>query len=458
MGRKLSVLLIIVALLFTFVACDSEKASEPEPQPVKVTLTAQTDLPTVGITWKYTATPTGGTASAETALTDGATQDLAQDTYTFVLNGYIASELIYSGSKTDVQISDTNKTVTISVTLAKKNVVVVDNNLKFYDTLDKAVESLKTATNKTATFYIFDDEVTLGNVSTLLGADATATKNNITALSNYNITFVGLGAKLTKVNTRTADLSVIEGIKYNDARGANLTFKNMTVNVGVYKGSDKSYSGQGIANATSLTMENCKIEGYAANWGKKNTFNNCTFESPKDWCIDVIEFGAYVSGVKSVDVTYIFKGCTFSSGTGEFIDVYHTCTDSSCTTKYNITVEDCTFNNTWTAPATGAEGPENSGRAAVFIKTKVNTGDHGTNCELTFKGTNTYNGTFDKTKAYAPDEGNQYKAGYTESWQKLFAVVDNRSGYAWTTTTSGQVIIKNGTEVLYQNSTATSGK
>ncbi len=452
MGRKLSVLLIIVALLFTFVACDSEKASEP--QPVKVTLTAQTDLPTVGIIWKYTATPTGGTASAETALTDGATQDLAQGTYTFVLNGYIGTELIYSGSKAAVQISDTLKAVTIPVTLAKKNVVVVDNNLKFYDTLDKAVESLKTATNKTATFYIFDDEVTLGNVSTLLGAETTATKDNITALSNYNITFVGLGSSLTKVNTRTAALSVIEGIKYNDARGANLTFKNMTVNVGVYKGSDKSYSGQGIANATSLTMENCKIEGYAANWGKKNTFNNCTFESPKDWCIDVIEFGAYVSGVKSVDVTYIFKGCTFSSGTGEFIDVYHTCTDSTCTTKYNITVEDCTFNNTW---ASGTEGLENSGRAAVFIKTKIKAGYHGINCELTFKGTNTYNGMFDKTKDYVPEEGNQYKAGYTESWQKLFAVVNKDGDYSWDSK-NGNVTVKNGETVLFKTTASSSGK
>ena len=455
MGRKLSVLLIIVALLFTFVACDSEKASESEPQPVKVTLTAQTDLPTVGITWKYTATPKDGTASAETALTDGATQDLAQGTYTFVLNGYIGTELIYSGSKTDVQISDTLKAVTIPVTLAKKNVVVVDNNLKFYDTLDKAVESLKTATNKTATFYIFDDEVTLGNVSTLLGETATATKNNITALSKYNITFVGLGSSLTKVNTRTVPTTTTTGIKYNDARGANLTFKNMTVSVGVYKGSDSNYSGQGIANATSLTMENCKIEGYAANWGKKNTFNNCTFESPKDWCIDVIEFGAYVSDVKSVDVTYIFKGCTFSSGTGEFIDVYHTCKDSTCTTKYNITVEDCTFNNTW---ASGTEGLENSNRAAVFIKTKVDTGEHGTNCELTFKGTNTYNGTFDKTKAYAPDDNSTYKAGYTESWQKLFAVVDKDGNtYSWDSK-NGNVTVKNGETVLFKTTASTSGK
>ena len=314
-----------------------------------------------------------------------------------------------------------------------------------YFTLDDAVKSLKTTGNKTATIFVLQKEVTLGNLIDLLGneSDKKVTKANLDVLKDYTITFEGRDVASTTIKTRT------ESDASNQVRGANLIFKNMTVWIGYDEGTKTgSYSGQGFPYAGELTFANCDIEGLGSHWGKKNTFENCTFSVAKDWCISIQEFS---QGWNATDhsTTFVFKNCTFSSGTGEFINVYLNClknTDETNTNlclfgkaKFDITVEDCKFINTWTS------GSGNSGRAAVFIKSRFADTKHSIYCDLTFKGTNTYKGTFG-TSSFAPSD-EQYKEAYEQNWRELFAVVEKSSGYAWTTT--GNVTVKNGEEVIY---------
>jgi hypothetical protein len=229
----------------------------------------------------------------------------------------------------------------------------------------------------------------------------------------------------------------------------------MTVWIGYDEGTKTgAYSGQGFPYAGELTFVNCEIEGLGANWGKKNTFENCTFSVAKDWCISIQEFS---QGWNDTDhsTTFVFKNCTFSSGTGEFINVYLNCLKNNDETdtnpclfgkaKFDITVDGCTFNNTWSEGSSNT----NSGRAAVFIKSKFADTKHSINCDLTFKGTNKYEGTFG-TNSFTMAEGSTYKTTYDASWKNLFAVVDKADGsYKWSSL--GNITVKNGDTILYQN-------
>ena len=87
--------------------------------------------------------------------------------------------------------------------------------------------------------------------------------------------------------------------------GSDVTFKDMTVNMG-----KKDY--MGIVRANSLYFENCKLVGRGSYWGNgKVVFKNCTFENENDYVITTY-----------AGVDFIFENCTFRSTAGKFVNAY----------------------------------------------------------------------------------------------------------------------------------------
>ena len=101
------------------------------------------------------------------------------------------------------------------------------------------------------------------------------------------------------------------------------TFNNVTFNWG-------NVNYHGFQHAGTINMENCTLNGKFFSYGDMN-FTNCIFvQGNSDY-----HMWAYTG-----NVTYI--GCSFTNNeTGKFINVYN----ESGSTKYTVTVEDCTFIN-----------------------------------------------------------------------------------------------------------------
>ena len=148
--------------------------------------------------------------------------------------------------------------------------------------------------------------------------------------TNTTLTLTGNGAGKTIFTA--GDLTVTdangEGSSDYSYEGSEVTFKNMTINVGTgnYKG---------FVRAKSLYFENCTIEGRGSYWGVgKVVFKNCTFASnPKDynlWTYSGIDF--------------VFENCIFNTDCGKFINAYK----EQCINA-KLTFTDCKFINTGSA-------------------------------------------------------------------------------------------------------------
>ena len=123
---------------------------------------------------------------------------------------------------------------------------------------------------------------------------------------NTTLTLQGKGVDNTtfKVGKPVPDASG-EGNADFSYEGSDVTFKDMTVNMG-----KKDY--MGIVRANSLYFENCKLVGRGSYWGNgKVVFKNCTFENENDYVITTY-----------AGVDFIFENCTFRSTAGKFVNAY----------------------------------------------------------------------------------------------------------------------------------------
>ena len=101
------------------------------------------------------------------------------------------------------------------------------------------------------------------------------------------------------------------------------TFNNVTFNWG-------NVDYHGFQHAGTINMENCTLNGKLFSYGDMN-FTDCKF---------VQDNSDYHMWAYSGNVTY--KGCSFTNNkTGKFINVYN----EGVSTKYTVTVENCTFIN-----------------------------------------------------------------------------------------------------------------
>lgn len=101
------------------------------------------------------------------------------------------------------------------------------------------------------------------------------------------------------------------------------TFNNVTFNWG-------NVDYHGFQHAGTINMEGCTLNGKLFSYGDMN-FTNCKF---------VQNNSDYHMWAYSGNVTY--KGCSFTNNkTGKFINVYN----EGVSTKYTVTVENCTFIN-----------------------------------------------------------------------------------------------------------------
>ena len=125
--------------------------------------------------------------------------------------------------------------------------------------------------------------------------------------TNTTLTLTGNGAGNTSFNIGkpVADQPGEYNADYS-YEGSEVSFKNMTVNVGTgdYKG---------FVRAKSLYFENCTIEGRGSYWGVGNvTFKNCIFNAPSgDYNITTY-----------AGTNFTFDHCTFNSSAGKFVNAY----------------------------------------------------------------------------------------------------------------------------------------
>lgn len=149
---------------------------------------------------------------------------------------------------------------------------------------------------------------------------------NITGaqLSGKTIEFVGNGEDTVYGSTYTDGKVGEYGADYS-LQGADVTFRNMTINLG-----EADYNG--FVRAENLVFENCVINGRGSYWGQDGvtTFKNCTFND--------VNGGYNIYTYSAQD--YVFDGCTFNSSKGKFFNVYK----ESENTFNNIEIKNCTFN------------------------------------------------------------------------------------------------------------------
>lgn len=173
---------------------------------------------------------------------------------------------------------------------------------------------------------------TAGEAISIELADGTYTLYNVDNAKTTNTTLTLTGNGAGKTIFTAGDLTVTdangEGSLDYSYEGSEVTFKDMTINVGTgnYKG---------FVRAKSLYFENCTIEGRGSCWGVgKVVFKNCTFASnPKDynlWTYSGIDF--------------VFENCIFNTDCGKFINAYK----EQCINA-KLTFTDCKFINTGSA-------------------------------------------------------------------------------------------------------------
>ena len=165
-----------------------------------------------------------------------------------------------------------------------------------------------------------------GNVT--LGS-GTYTLYNVNTNKTQNTTLTLEGAGADKTTFTAGDLTVTdangEGTADYSYGGSDVTFKNMTINVGTgdYKG---------FIRANALYFENCTIVGRGSYWGSGTVvFKNCTFKNDNDYLITTY-----------AGADFTFDGCTFNSNVGKFVNAYKE--QKSDITP--LTFIDCTFNAT----------------------------------------------------------------------------------------------------------------
>ena len=179
------------------------------------------------------------------------------------------------------------------------------------DALKDAIANADTTSSNALTVKLADGEYTLYNV------DRAKTQNT-------ELTIEGAGKDKTVFTA--GDMTVTdangEGSSDYSYEGSDVTFKNMTVNVGTgnYKG---------FVRAKSLYFENCTIEGRGSYWGIGSVvFKNCIFNSVNDYNI-----WTYAG------MDFTFDNCTFNSDAGKFVNAYKE--EATGTTK--LTFTDCKF-------------------------------------------------------------------------------------------------------------------
>ena len=217
------------------------------------------------------------------------------------------------------------------------------------DALKDAITNADTTSNA-LTVKLADGEYTLYNV------DKTKTQNT-------ELTIEGAGKDKTVFTA--GDMTVTdangEGSSDYSYEGSDVTFKNMTVNVGTgnYKG---------FVRAKSLYFENCTIEGRGSYWGIGSVvFKDCIFNSVNDYNIWTYE-----------GMDFTFDNCTFNSDAGKFVNAYKE--QATGTTK--LTFTDCKFvAGTENKPAVCLKGYQSnawdvtfSGCSLTNCKTDVATG------------------------------------------------------------------------------------
>ena len=157
-------------------------------------------------------------------------------------------------------------------------------------------------------------------------ADGEYTLYNVNSAKTKNTELTIEGAGKNKTVFTAGDMTVTdangEGSSDYSYEGSDVTFKNMTVNVGTgnYKG---------FVRAKSLYFENCTIEGRGSYWGIGSVvFKDCIFNSVNDYNI-----WTYAG------MDFTFDNCTFNSDAGKFVNAYKE--EATGTTK--LTFTDCKF-------------------------------------------------------------------------------------------------------------------
>lgn len=151
---------------------------------------------------------------------------------------------------------------------------------------------------------------TAGEATSIELADGTYTLYNVANDKTTNTTLTLTGNGAGKTIFTAGDLTVTdadgEGSSDYSYEGSEVTFKDMTINVGTgnYKG---------VVRAKSLYFENCTIEGRGSYWGVGNvTFKNCIFNAPSNDYNITTYAGA----------SFTFDHCTFNSSAGKFVNAY----------------------------------------------------------------------------------------------------------------------------------------
>ncbi len=169
-------------------------------------------------------------------------------------------------------------------------------------------------------------DTTGSNALTVKLAGGEYTLYNVDRAKTQNTELTIEGAGKDKTVFTAGDMTVTdangEGSSDYSYEGSDVTFKNMTVNVGTgnYKG---------FVRAKSLYFENCTIEGRGSYWGIGSVvFKDCIFNSVNDYNI-----WTYAG------MDFTFDNCTFNSDAGKFVNAYKE--EATGTTK--LTFTDCKF-------------------------------------------------------------------------------------------------------------------
>ena len=208
---------------------------------------------------------------------------------------------------------------------------------------------------------------TTSNALTVKLAGGEYTLYNVDRAKTQNTELTIEGAGKDKTVFTAGDMTVTdangEGSSDYSYEGSDVTFKNMTVNVGTgnYKG---------FVRAKSLYFENCTIEGRGSYWGIGSVvFKDCIFNSVNDYNI-----WTYAG------MDFTFDNCTFNSDAGKFVNAYKE--QATGTTK--LTFTDCKFvAGTENKPAVCLKGYQSnawdvtfSGCSLTKCKTDATTGSN----------------------------------------------------------------------------------
>ena len=208
---------------------------------------------------------------------------------------------------------------------------------------------------------------TTSNALTVKLAGGEYTLYNVDRAKTQNTELTIEGAGKDKTVFTAGDMTVTdangEGSSDYSYEGSDVTFKNMTVNVGTgnYKG---------FVRAKSLYFENCTIEGRGSYWGIGSVvFKDCIFNSVNDYNI-----WTYAG------MDFTFDNCTFNSDAGKFVNAFKE--QATGTTK--LTFTDCKFvAGTENKPAVCLKGYQSnawdvtfSGCSLTKCKTDATTGSN----------------------------------------------------------------------------------